>query len=85
MSFDALDSVEITVTDDGPGVPAEETERIFERFVRLDEGRARSEGGTGLGLAVARSIVQAHDGSIDLVTDSDSAGATFRVRLPKQR
>ena len=56
--------VELTVADDGPGVPAAARERVFERFARLDEGRARDAGGTGLGLAIVREVVVAHSGSV---------------------
>ncbi len=73
--------VELRVDDDGAGVPAEERERVFERFVRLDEARSRDAGGTGLGLAIVREIVAAHDGTAS-VTDSSLGGASFVVRLP---
>ncbi|MDQ7878993.1 HAMP domain-containing sensor histidine kinase [Microbacterium sp. QXD-8] len=71
----------LTVDDDGPGVPAAERERIFERFVRLDEGRARDAGGSGLGLAIARAIAEAEGGSVG-VEDSPLGGARFTVVLP---
>lgn len=71
----------LTVSDDGPGVPLEARERVFERFVRLDDSRSRREGGTGLGLAVCRAIVAAHGGTIR-VADPEHGGATFEVRLP---
>jgi signal transduction histidine kinase len=70
--------VELSVADDGPGIPAGARERVFERFARLDEGRARDAGGTGLGLAIVREVVQAHGGS---VTVGD--GARFVVTLPR--
>ncbi len=69
------DAVEIAVTDGGPGVPADLRERIFEPFF------STRDGGTGLGLAVARQIVAAHGGSI-AVDDAAGGGARFRVRLP---
>jgi signal transduction histidine kinase len=72
--------VTLAVADDGPGVPAEARERIFERFGRLDDSRSRFTGGTGLGLAIAREVVDAHQGTITL--DADAAGARFVVRLP---
>jgi len=56
--------IQIEVSDQGPGVPAEELERIFDRFHRSDAARRRGEGGAGLGLAIARSIVELHGGSI---------------------
>jgi len=71
----------IEVADDGPGVPAADRDRIFERFVRLDESRARSDGGAGLGLAIVREIVAVHGGSVE-VDDSALGGALFRMRLP---
>jgi signal transduction histidine kinase len=71
------DGVVLEVSDDGPGVPADDRERVFERFTRLDDTRARTTGGTGLGLAITREIVTAHGGTI-VVGD----GATFVVRLP---
>ena len=71
----------LTVDDDGPGVPAAERERIFERFVRLDEARARDAGGSGLGLAIVRAIAEAEGGSVR-VEDSPLGGARFAVVLP---
>jgi signal transduction histidine kinase len=73
--------VVLCVDDDGDGVPTQERERVFERFVRLDEARSRDAGGTGLGLAIVREIVAAHDGTAS-VTDSSLGGASFVVRLP---
>ncbi|MFE9666410.1 DUF4153 domain-containing protein [Microbispora bryophytorum] len=61
-------NLEISVTDDGPGIPAAERARVFERFSRLDAGRAADAGGAGLGLAIAQEIVELHGGSI-AVTD----------------
>jgi signal transduction histidine kinase len=72
--------VELTVADDGPGVPAAARERVFERFARLDEGRARDAGGTGLGLAIVREVVVAHGGS---VTVDGAPGARFLISLPR--
>lgn len=71
----------LSVADDGPGVPAADRERIFERFTRLDAARARTAdgGGAGLGLAICRQIVQRHHGQITVVA---GAGARFVVRLP---
>ena len=71
---------ELTVDDDGPGVPPAERERIFERFARLDESRSRHTGGTGLGLAIVRDLVTEHGGTVH-VTDSDLGGASFVVRV----
>ncbi|WP_181782636.1 sensor histidine kinase, partial [Pseudonocardia pini] len=77
----AGDEALVEVADDGPGVPPADRERIFERFVRLDEARARSDGGAGLGLAIVREIVAVHGGSVEVV-ESDMGGALFRLRLP---
>lgn len=73
--------VRLTVDDDGPGIPPGDRERIFERFTRLDDSRARHNGGTGLGLAVVRSIVTHHHGHVR-VDDSPTGGARFAVELP---
>ena len=69
------------VDDDGPGVPERERERIFDRFVRLDDARAREAGGSGLGLAIAREIALAHGGTVTAHT-STLGGARFEVLLP---
>jgi two-component system, OmpR family, sensor kinase len=71
----------VTVRDHGPGFPADEADRIFERFARLDEGRARADGGTGLGLAIVRAIVDAHHGEVSAANAPDG-GAVFVLRLP---
>lgn len=71
----------IAVEDDGDGVALADRERIFDRFVRLDEARARDGGGSGLGLALAKEIVLQHGGSLD-VDDSSAGGARFLVGLP---
>ncbi|MHB1568302.1 MAG: sensor histidine kinase [Vulcanimicrobiaceae bacterium] len=73
--------LEITVADDGPGIPPDELEHVFERFRRLDGGRSRDSGGTGLGLAIARAIVDAHGGRI-MVSSPPGGGARFTVVLP---
>jgi signal transduction histidine kinase len=73
--------VVLTVDDDGSGIPASERDRVFERFVRLDEARARDAGGSGLGLAIVRAIAEAEGGSVR-VEDSPLGGARFSVILP---
>ena len=75
------DAITFAVADDGPGILPEDRERIFERFTRVDEARARDAGGAGLGLAIARDIVERHSGSI-AVDATYAAGARFVVRLP---
>ncbi len=73
--------VRITVADDGPGLPAEQRQAVFERFYRTDPGRARAQGGAGLGLAIVKAIVEAHGGAVR--ADASSAGgAAFEVDLP---
>jgi signal transduction histidine kinase len=74
------DSVTLVVGDDGPGIAPSDTERIFEPFARLDEGRDQDAGGSGLGLAITREIVVAHGGTIEV--DGNGGGARFQVRLP---
>jgi signal transduction histidine kinase len=73
--------VVFTVADDGPGIAPEHRERIFERFARLQEGRSRDQGGTGLGLALSRRIVEHHGGRVH-VEEAASGGAQFVVSLP---
>ncbi|NBE50690.1 sensor histidine kinase [Streptomyces boluensis] len=75
---------ELTVADDGDGVPPAERERIFERFVRLDDARSRDDGGAGLGLAIARDVARRHGGTLT-VGESADGGALFQVRLPSDR
>lgn len=73
--------VQIWVKDTGIGIPEESRERIFEPFYRVDKGRSRETGGTGLGLALVKQLVEKHKGDIQLV-DTKEKGATFRVTLP---
>jgi signal transduction histidine kinase len=77
------DEAIITVADDGPGVPVGDRARVFERFVRLDTGRARTASGSGLGLAIATEIITSHGGTV-AVTDAAQGGAKFVLRLPLQ-
>lgn len=71
----------VVVDDDGAGIAPADRERVFERFVRLDESRARDAGGSGLGLAIVREIVRAHGGSVE-IGSSPWGGARVTVRLP---
>lgn len=71
---------EVTVVDDGPGIPVQDQERIFERFVRLDSVRSRQEGGTGLGLSIARELARANGG--DVVVAASQHGATLCLTVP---
>jgi signal transduction histidine kinase len=74
-------TVRIIVSDDGPGIPPELRERVFERFFRTDEARTRAAGGAGLGLAIVMAIADAHQGTVQ-VTDTTSGGAAFALDLP---
>jgi heavy metal sensor kinase len=71
----------IEISDQGPGIPPEHRERIFERFYRIDKARSRDLGGAGLGLAIAKWAIDVHGGSIG-VEDRPEGGSTFRVVLP---
>jgi signal transduction histidine kinase len=71
----------LVVDDDGPGIPAADRTRVFDRFVRLEADRSRTTGGSGLGLAIVAEIVAAHGGVV-LVDESPWGGARFVVELP---
>jgi signal transduction histidine kinase len=75
--------VVLSVEDDGPGVEPADRVRIFERFTRADDARAAATGGVGLGLAIARDIVELHGGTISVVAGA-SGGARFDIRLPQR-
>jgi signal transduction histidine kinase len=72
--------VELVVSDDGPGVPPADQERVFQRFTRLDDARSARDGGAGLGLAIARDIAERHGGTLTL--DPGRPGARFVLTLP---
>jgi signal transduction histidine kinase len=73
--------VELAVSDDGPGMPEDQLEHIFDRFTRGDAGLTQHVGGTGLGLAISKSLVELHGGTIEAASTL-GRGSTFRVRLP---
>jgi two-component system sensor histidine kinase SenX3 len=75
------DIVEISVTDQGIGIPEEELDRIFERFYRVDPARSRETGGTGLGLSIVKHVSTKHGGEVK-VWSSPNVGSTFALRLP---
>jgi signal transduction histidine kinase len=74
-------AVVLDVEDDGPGMSAEQAQRVFERFYRADAARNRASGGTGLGLAIVAGLVNAHGGTVSVRT-APGRGADFQVRLP---
>lgn len=76
------EGVAVSVADDGPGMADDTARHVFDRFYRADKSRARATGNSGLGLAIAAAIVDAHGGTIDLET-APGTGTTFTVRLPR--
>ncbi|MBV9447019.1 MAG: hypothetical protein JO345_14140 [Streptosporangiaceae bacterium] len=70
------------VTDDGPGITEPDRERVWDRFVRLDDARSRASGGSGLGLAITRELALAHGGTATVVERAPGSGAEFVIRLP---
>jgi two-component system phosphate regulon sensor histidine kinase PhoR len=76
--------IQVFVKDDGPGIPAEALDRVFERFYRVDKARSREQGGTGLGLSIVKHIVQNHGGEV-WATSEPGKGTTFNFTLPSQR
>ena len=83
-AIDLPEVIEVRIDDDGAGIPPGDRERSFERFVRLDEGRSRDEGGSGLGLPIVREIVRAHGGEV-VLADAPLGGLRAEVRLPSTR
>ncbi len=79
----AADRVEVSVTDQGIGIPQRDLERIFERFYRVDPARSRATGGTGLGLSIVKHVCANHGGEVD-VWSVEGAGSTFTLRFPAQ-
>ncbi|HET9897892.1 MAG TPA: ATP-binding protein [Streptosporangiaceae bacterium] len=79
----STDEVELSVTDQGIGIPERDLERIFERFYRVDPARSRVTGGTGLGLAIVKHVTAAHGGRVT-VTSKEGCGSTFTLRLPSR-
>jgi two-component system OmpR family sensor kinase len=78
----ASDSLRFAVIDDGPGIPVEERDRVFERFHRTDPGRSRAAGGAGLGLAIVRAIAEAHGGTVRVLSSGGRGGAEVELVLP---
>jgi signal transduction histidine kinase len=78
---DGPDVAVIRVEDDGPGIPVADRSRVFDRFVRLDDSRQRTSGGSGLGLSIVRELVAAHGGTVQ-IDEADGGGCRVEVRLP---
>jgi two-component system sensor histidine kinase SenX3 len=78
---DGASAAQISVTDQGIGIPERDLERIFERFYRVDPARSRATGGTGLGLAIVKHVMAAHGGKVS-VWSKEGVGSTFTLRLP---
>jgi two-component system, OmpR family, sensor histidine kinase SenX3 len=74
--------VEVSVVDQGIGIPADEIDRIFERFYRVDPARHRSTGGTGLGLSIVKHVAATHGGEVR-VWSVEGQGSTFTLTLPR--
>jgi signal transduction histidine kinase len=74
--------IELQVADSGPGIPPEHQAKVFDRFYRVDSSRSRDAGGAGLGLAIAKWVVEAHGGTIHLRNVPES-GCIFCIRLPQ--
>ena len=81
---DGASAAQISVADQGIGIPERDLERIFERFYRVDPARSRATGGTGLGLAIVKHVVAAHSGKVT-VWSKEGVGSTFTLRLPAIR
>jgi len=79
------DSVDLAIADTGEGIAAEHLDRLFERFYRVDPARSRASGGTGIGLAIVRAIVEAHGGTVTAHSHGIGHGTTVTVRLPVHR
>ncbi|PTL35345.1 hypothetical protein CLG94_10240 [Candidatus Methylomirabilis limnetica] len=81
-TLDPGDFVEITVSDTGIGIKAEDLGRLFQEFTRLDSSFAKPQQGTGLGLAMAKRLVDLHGGSVTATSPGEGQGSTFTVTLP---
>jgi signal transduction histidine kinase len=75
--------VRLTVADTGEGIAAEHLPHVFERFYRVDTARDRSSGGSGIGLAIVRALVEAHGGTVSVHSDGPGHGTRFDVEIPR--
>lgn len=82
--LDSDDAVVIAISDSGDGVAPEHLPRLFDRFYRVDAARDRQHGGAGIGLSIAKALVEAHDGHIDAHSEGRGTGCTFRITLPRR-
>ena len=76
------EALTVSITDDGIGIDATDLPHVFDRFYRTDQSRSRGIDGTGLGLAITRAIVDAHGGTVGVVSDGLGQGATVTIRIP---
>lgn len=76
------DAVDLVVSDNGDGIAAEHLPHVFERFYRVDWARDRAHGGSGIGLAITKALVEAHGGTVSASSPGPGRGATFTVQLP---
>ena len=74
---------ELSVADTGEGIPAEHLPHVFERFYRVDTARDRTHGGSGIGLAIAKALVEAHGGQLTATSPGTGQGSTIRILLPR--
>jgi len=81
-AYEDVHETVIDIVDTGIGIAKEDQPRIFQRFFRVDKARSRDQGGTGIGLAVTKAIVEAHQGSIHVVSELNN-GSTFSIRIPQ--
>mgnify|MGYP001791177871 CR=1 FL=1 len=82
MIIQQLEECEITIKDDGLGIPKKHLTRIFERFYRVEKSRSKERGGSGLGLAIVKQIIDAHDAQIDVQSKVDK-GTTFTILIKR--
>lgn len=82
LAAQARPAVELVLTDDGDGIAAEHLPHVFERFYRVDTARDRDHGGSGIGLAIVKALVESHGGTVEVRSAGVGHGATFTVRLP---
>jgi signal transduction histidine kinase len=81
-AFPSTGGAEVSVADSGDGIPAEHLPHVFERFYRVDTARDRAHGGSGIGLAIAKALVEAHGGQLTVTSRGTGSGSTFQILLP---